>query len=167
MPDDGNRYEAIDGVLYVTPGPTTRHQRVSMNLTIALNRILVEPGHGILFYAPLGVEFVETEEGVQPDLFFIRSEREHIIHDDTIQGGPDLVIEILSPSTARRDRTIKLDFYRRLGVAEYWVVDADAEVVEVWRLDEGATIGEDHRGTVPVRLTGQVAGHIELAAVFK
>lgn len=86
MPEDGNRYEAIDGQLYVTPAPTVRHQRISRNLHVALMALLMEPGHGELLYAPVGVEFPETEEGVQPDLLFIRQERLGIVGEDWIRG---------------------------------------------------------------------------------
>jgi hypothetical protein len=78
MPEDGKRYEAIDGELYVTPAPVLRHQWISGNLGAALRRLLMEPGHGWVFHAPVGVEFPETEEGVQPDIIFVskaRSER--------------------------------------------------------------------------------------------
>jgi Uma2 family endonuclease len=75
LPDDGNRYEAIEGELYVTAAPSLRHQRISMRLTLELHRLLVEPGLGEFFYAPVGVEFPATEEGVQPDLVFVSSQR--------------------------------------------------------------------------------------------
>ena len=166
MPDDGNRYEAIDGEMYVTPAPTLRHQLVSMKLTDVLLQLLVKPGHGLLVAAPVGVEFLETEEGVQPDLVFISTARLNIARENTIQGAPDLVIEILSPRTARRDRTIKLQLYRRQGVAEYWVVDIDAKQVEVWPLAAGATQAERYTDVLPVRLHGQVIGSIELTKVF-
>ena len=166
MPEDGNRYEAIDGEMYVTPAPKTSHQAVSMNLTIGLFRLLVEPGHGRLFYAPVGVEFVDTEEGVQPDLVFVSTARLRIVREDTIQGAPDLVIEILFPSTARRDRGIKRQLYRRQGVPEYWIVDIEAKQVEVWAFATGATHAERHTMILPVRLGDQVIGSIDLSKVF-
>ena len=165
MPEDGNRYEAIDGEMYVTPAPKTRHQWVTMSLVRELLPIF-EPGHGRLFTAPIGVEFLETEEGVEPDLVFASTARLKIVREDTIQGAPDLVIEILSRSTARRDRTIKLDLYRRQGVAEYWIVDADAKQVEVWLFAAGATEPERYTDVLPVRLHGQVMGSIKLTKVF-
>jgi Uma2 family endonuclease len=115
MPEDGNRYEAIDGEMYVTPAPKPRHGWISMSLARELIRVLVDPGHGRLFTAPVGVEFVDTEEGVQPDLLFVSTGRLKIVREDAIQGAPDLVIEILSPRTAQRDRTVKLQLYRRRG----------------------------------------------------
>ncbi len=106
LPDDGNRYEAIDGELCVTPAPSGHHQRISMRLTLLLHRLLVEPGLGELLYAPTGVEFPATEEGVQPDLLFVSNQRRGILADPWIRGAPDLVVEILSPTTAHRDRGV-------------------------------------------------------------
>ncbi len=166
MPEDGNRYEAIDGQLYVTPAPTVRHQRISRNLHVALMALLMEPGHGELLYAPVGVEFPETEEGVQPDLLFIRQERLGIVGEDWIRGSPDLVIEILSPGTAKRDRTTKRKLYDRQGVAEYWVVDSEAETIEVWDFAGEATHPDRYVDRVPVRVGGKRVGDIELTQIF-
>jgi Uma2 family endonuclease len=166
MPEDGQRYEAIAGDVYLTPAPKTRHQLVSMNLTNALLDVLVRPGHGILFSAPVGVEFPETEEGVQPDLVLVRASRRHIIGEGAIQGAPDLVIEILSRGTAHRDRGIKLQLYRRQGVAQYWVVDPEAKRVEVWRLAEGAPDAERYTGLMAVRIGAEVVGAIEVLKLF-
>ena len=118
MPDDGNRYEAIEGDLYMTPAPTFRHQLVSWRLSRALDRFLFEAGHGLVLCAPFGVEFPATDEGVQPDILFVSGERREIIAEAGIVGAPDLVMEILSPSTAGRDRSIKLRLYERQGVRE-------------------------------------------------
>lgn len=166
MPEDGNRYEAIGGELYVTPPPRTLHQRTSYLLGVELYGVLEVPGHGRVYTAPIGVEHPVTGEGTQPDLVFVSRERLHIVHEDWIRGAPDLVIEIASPSTARRDRTVKLDFYRRLGVAEYWIVMADAKLIDVWPLAAGATQPERYIDRVPVRLGGRVVGEIELARIF-
>jgi Uma2 family endonuclease len=166
MPEDGNRYEAIGGALHVSPPPKMPHQWVSAKLFAALSDLLVQPGYGVLFYAPLGVEFPETEEGVQPDIVFVTRERLHILREDGIQGPPDLVIEILSPSTARRDRTVKRQLYERHGVAQYWIVDIDAKQIEVWRFAAGATEAERYTDRVPVRLGSKLVGEIDLANLF-
>lgn len=167
MPEDGRIYEAIGGELFVSPPPKTRHEWVSMNLVNELLPLLVHPGHGRLFTAPIGVEFPETEEGVQPDIVFVTTERLGVVKEDAIQGAPDLVIEILSPSTARRDRTVKLDLYRSQGVAEYWIVDIDAKQIETWYLATGATEAERYTDRVPVRLGNRRLGVIELDKVFE
>ena len=165
MPDDGNRYEAIGGDIYMTPSPTFRHQRVSLRLGIELNRVLEEPGHGLVVGVPVGVEFPATEEGVQPDLLFVSRERFGILTDTWLMGAPDLVVEILSPSTASRDRGLKLRLYERQGVREYWVVDPEENTVDVWRFGE-APVHERFVETVPVRLGVDEVGVIDLEAVF-
>ena len=165
MPDDGNRYEAIEGDLYVTPAPTFRHQRVSWRLGKALDRLLEEPGHGVVVQAPFGVEFPATGEGVQPDFLFVSEARRGIISNASISGAPDLVVEILSPSTAGRDRGLKLRLYERQGVREYWIVDPDENVVDVWRFGDDPEC-ERFATTLPVRLGTEQVGEIDLRAVF-
>lgn len=165
-PEDGSRYEAIGGELYVTPAPSFEHQLISHKLAVALDRILVAPGHGVVVAAPVGVEFPDTEEGVQPDLIFVSKVRSEIIHPDWFRGAPDLVVEILSPTTRRRDRGAKLDLYRRQGVAEYWMVDGNARSVEVWPFATGATEAEVYTELLPVRLSGKTLGTIDLSEIF-
>jgi Uma2 family endonuclease len=136
-------------------------------LAAEFERLLVGPGHGEVYPAPLGVEFPETEEGVQPDFIFVSRDRLRIIGEDWVRGAPDLVVEILSPSTAARDRGIKLKLYRRQGVAEYWIVDPDEQVVEVWDLASGADRPERYIDRLPVRLGGRAIGHITLTSLFR
>ena len=165
MPDDGNRYEAIEGDLYMTPAPSILHHRITRALYDALKPLLLEPGHGELFWAPVGVEFPATGEGVQPDLLFVSNERRRIIGEAGIVGAPDLVVEILSPSTASRDRGIKLRLYERQGVREYWIVDPDENAVDVWRFGD-ETVHERCTTTLPVHRGAKRVGVIDLRAVF-
>ena len=165
MPDDGNRYEFIGGRLYMTPAPVTRHQRVLMRLWSALSRILVDSGRGEAFCAPLLVQFPGTGDRVQPDLLFVSNERRAIIGEKQVLGAPDLVVEILSPSTAHRDRGIKLDLYARHRVRQYWIVDPVEDLVDVWRFgDEPGH--ERFSGELPVRLGPERLGLIDLDEVF-
>ena len=165
LPEDGNRYEFIGGRLYMTPAPVTRHQRISKRLERALMPILEDAGHGELFRAPYLVEFPGTGDRVQPDILFVSSERRAIIGEKAVLGAPDLVVEILSPSTAHRDRGIKLDLYARRGVREYWIVDPVEDVVDVWRF--ARTRGHERlAGEMPVRLGGEQVGVIDLHEVF-
>ncbi len=166
LPDDGNRYEAIGGDLYVTPAPKVHHQRVSRQLVLALHRLLGEAGHGEVLFAPLGVEFPATGEGVQPDIIFVSSGHRGIIAEDWIRGAPDLVVEILSPTTASRDRGVKLKLYERQGVAEYWIVDSDAAAVEVWRFADEPDF-ERYTDRLPVRLGEEIVGEIDLEEIFR
>lgn len=165
MPDDGNRYEFIGGRLYMTPAPVIRHQRISGRLHSALLRVLEHPGHGEVFYAPVLVEFPGTGDRVQPDILFVSHERRGIIAEKAVLGAPDLVVEILSPSTAHRDRGIKLDLYARCGVREYWIVDPTEDVVDAWRFGDDPG-HERFAGEVPVRLGDEQVGVIDLHEVF-
>ncbi len=165
MPDDGNRYEFIGGRLYVTPAPVIRHQRVSRRLQSALMQVLRDGGHGEVFYAPVLVEFPGTGDRVQPDILFVSNERRGIVGEKQVTGAPDLVVEILSPSTAHRDRGVKLDLYARRGVREYWIADPNEDVVDVWRFgnDPGH---ERFAGELPVRIGTERVGAIDLDEVF-
>ena len=169
-PDDGKRREAIGGDLYVTPAPGVRHQRISLRLLSELYSLLHEPGHGEVFHAPIGVAFPETGEGVQPDLLFVSRERRGIVAEDEIRGAPDLVVEILSPTTGERDRGLKRELYERHGVGEYWVVDPEGDAVEVWRFGargaEDETTHERFTDRLPVRVHGERVGEIDLEDVF-
>jgi len=165
MPDDGNRYEFIGGRLYVTPAPVTRHQRISKRLQVDLMRVLEDAGHGEVFHAPFLVEFPGTLDRVQPDILFVSDERREIIGEKQVLGAPDLVVEILSPSTAHRDRGIKLDLYARRGVRQYWIVDPVEDVVDVWRFaDEPGH--ERFSDEYSVRLGAERLGRIDLDQVF-
>ena len=129
------RYEVIDGELYMVPSPTVVHQMISTNLFRALDAFVIESELGRVMYAPLDV-VLSDEDVFQPDIMFISNERSGIITDQNIKGPPDLVIEILSPGTAERDRTVKRSRYARFGVREYWLVDPEARTVEVLKASE-------------------------------
>ena len=130
-PDD-ERYELLDGELIMVPAPGTGHQIVAMELGTLLHVFVKARGLGRVFSAPYDVVLSETTV-VQPDVLFIANERTHIITPDNVQGPPDLVVEILSPSTANRDRTRKRALYAQYGVQEYWLVDPDTRTVTVLR----------------------------------
>ncbi len=166
MPEDGKRYEAIDGELYVTAAPSRRHQWVSGKLEVELHRLLQEPGHGWVYHAPIGVEFPETEEGVQPDIIFVSRARRERLVEEGIRGAPDLVVEILSPSTAERDLTIKRKLYERQGVAQYWAVNHDEAWIDVWDFAAGAREPKRFPDRLPVALGGREFGEISLAEIF-
>ena len=128
-PDD-KRYELLDGDLVMAPAPGEAHQRTSRKLTMLLGLSVERTGIGHVYAAPFDVVLSNTDV-VQPDLLYISNERAHIITDENIQGAPDLVVEILSPSTAERDQTFKRSLYAKHGVKEYWLVDTDAKTVTV------------------------------------
>lgn len=131
LPDDGNRYECVAGELLVTPSPKPRHQSVASALYQALLPACSSGGL-YLWWSPADLE-LRGDVLVQPDIFAFR----------TTHGGParewheierlELAIEVLSPATARYDRVVKRRLFQELGVPEYWIVDADARVIERWR----------------------------------
>jgi Uma2 family endonuclease len=133
FPDDGQRHELIDGEHYVTPSPNTTHQLVSGNLYWLLRSHLEAHPLGRIFYAPFDVLFSHFDV-VEPDLLYISHERAAtILTEKHVRGTPELVIEIGSPSTRRRDETIKRRLYERVGVEEYWLVDPDHEMIRALR----------------------------------
>jgi Uma2 family endonuclease len=135
FPDDGQRHELIDGEHYVTPSPVIRHQRVSYNLTLAIGMWLEQHPVGRLFFAPLDV-VLSNFDVVEPDLLYVSNERAaEVLTPRHLRGAPDLVIEIGSPGTRKRDETIKRRLYERFGVTEYWIVDPELEVIRIYRRD--------------------------------
>ena len=128
---DNERYELINGDLVImAPAPREAHQRVDMVLGSRLHLYVEAHDLGRVYSAPFDVVLSNTVV-VQPDLIFVSKERLHIINEDNIRGAPDLVVEILSPSTAGRDRTVKRTIYAGCKVKEYWQVDTDAKTVMV------------------------------------
>ena len=138
LPDDGNRYEVIRGNLYVTAAPYLLHQYVSSQLHLLVGYFVRETRSGVLLTAPLDVRLPQRiGDPVQPDLVFLRTGNQPRWETDpSFNGSPDLAIEVLSRSTARRDRTIKKDAYREAGIREYWLVDPWRRTVEIYILSE-------------------------------
>ena len=134
-PEDSNRYEVIEGDLYVTPAPSWQHQNASSVLLTYLGLHVRENRLGWVVSAPTGV-VLDQENGIQPDLVYISRERMHIISERGVEGTPDLVVEILSPSTEARDRGIKLRRYAAAGVPNYWIVAPQTRSLETHRLGE-------------------------------
>ncbi|HEU4888668.1 MAG TPA: Uma2 family endonuclease [Thermoanaerobaculia bacterium] len=136
LPDDGRRHEIIDGEHYVNPTPNTKHQVASVNLTSALWIYVREHRLGRIFSAPYDV-VLSNFDVVVPDIIFVSATRMSIITDANIKGAPDLVIEILSPSNRRYDEVVKFNRYDAMGIAEYWIVDPDREMVKIYRRTSG------------------------------
>jgi Uma2 family endonuclease len=136
LPDDGRRYELIDGDLVMSPSPKTRHQRILGLLFYALQNFLRDHPIGEVFVAPYDV-VLSKHDVCQPDLVFVAANQASIITEENIRGVPALVIEILSEGNRKLDETIKLQRYEHFGVPEYWIVDPELDLVKINRLVEG------------------------------
>ena len=136
FPDDGKRHELIDGEHYVTPSPNRTHQAIVRELLGLIWSYLKRHPAGEIYGAPFDVVFSDFDV-VEPDLLFVSRERARVITEKNVQGAPDLVVEVGSPATRRRDEKTKLQLYERFGVQEYWVVDPDLDVIKVYQLVEG------------------------------
>ncbi|MEZ6060046.1 MAG: Uma2 family endonuclease [Planctomycetaceae bacterium] len=139
FPEDGRRHEIIDGVHYMSPSPVPYHQVLSRELLIQLCEAFREIGLGQVFHAPIDVQFSEHDV-VEPDLIVVLNDNP-IVTESRIVGVPDLLIEILSPSTSDRDRNLKKRLYESYGAPEYWIVDPDRKVVQQY-VFEGAAYAE-------------------------
>lgn len=135
FPDDGKRHELIDGRHWVTPSPNIRHQRVSGRLHLMIGSWLEQHPIGQLFYAPLDVVFSNFDI-VEPDLLYVSNARAaEVLTAKHVAGVPELVIEIGSRGTRKRDDTVKRRLYEEAGVDEYWIVDPEAERIRLFRRD--------------------------------
>ena len=140
LPADGNRYEVIDGVLYMTTSPSNFHQWIISRFLRSVGHPAEDAGLAYAFIAPIGV-LMPGCDPVQPDFLLVRQDRASIIHDRRIYGVPDLIAEILSPSNPEQDTDIKRGAYARAGVPEYWIVrPATRDVLVCWQPD--AALGD-------------------------
>jgi Uma2 family endonuclease len=136
MPDDGRRYELIDGEVFIAPAPRPKHQRTVGRVYRALADFVEERGLGEVLLAPTDVVLGERT-AVQPDLLFIRQDRASLVTELNVQGAPDLVIEVLSPSNEDFDRETKLQVYARAGVRELWYLDPESRTADILELGGG------------------------------
>jgi len=134
--DDDQRYEIIDGNLLMAPAPDTWHQDWSRDLFRIIDRHVTAQRLGKVFFAPVDV-VLDAENTVQPDIVFIATANAGIIQRRAIFGTPDLLVELISPSSVRRDRYEKKDLYARFGVKEYWIGDPANKALEILTLKEG------------------------------
>jgi len=136
LPDDGIRYEIINGELVMSPAPTVGHQRTLREFLLTIGNFLRKNPLGEVLPAPTDVILSDINI-LQPDLVLVLREKYDIFTRENIQGAPDLVIEVLSRGTEKRDRIEKLRAYERFGVQEYWMANHEREWVEVWRRARG------------------------------
>lgn len=134
FPNDGWKYEIIDGVLYMSPPPTINHQGAATELVAHMRLYARNHKLGVVLAAPCGVHLPTQSVPVEPDILFVRRERRHIIEERYVEGAPDLVVEVLSRSNADYDRTTKYTQYELAGVTEYWIVNYWDETVAIYAL---------------------------------
>ena len=137
LPADGRRYELHEGELSVTAAPVPAHQRILLDLAVALREHVMRRNLGEVFVAPIDCILSDTTV-VQPDIVFLDAGRALAVSARGIEGPPTLAVEILSPSTAPIDRGVKLQLYARHGVPYYWIVDPDARSLEAYVLAGGS-----------------------------
>ena len=131
LPEDGKQHELIDGELFVTPAPTPRHQRILGKLYSQLSAYVEANSLGEVFVAPVDI-VLDKHTVVQPDVLFISQDRLGIVGEQAIEKAPDLVVEILSPSTFYKDLRRKMAAYSQFGVQEYWIVDTEKQTIELY-----------------------------------
>ena len=131
LPEDRNQYELFDGELVMTPSPTRNHQKIAGRLYARLLDHVEKNGLGEAYIAPLDAIF-DPYTVLQPDILFVSKERQAEVEKERIEGTPDLVVEVLSPSTFHKDLRRKMTVYSRFGVQEYWVVDPEMKTIELY-----------------------------------
>ena len=136
LPEDGNRYELIDGELLVAAAPSLKHFWALKRLKDRFEESVERTGWGIVFFAPVEVQ-LGGPTAVQPDLFVLRRDRLHLLQADALVGSPDVVVEVLSPATRNADLQSKRRRYERAGVLEYWIADPEHDTLAVYALRGG------------------------------
>ena len=163
FPNDGNRHEIINGRHYMNPAPVPRHQQVGFQIQFQLYCQLKTAGHQV-FNAPIDVELAASDI-VQPDLAVILKDND-IIHKTRIIGAPNLIVEILSPSTKENDRNLKRYLYEQAGVPEYWIVDPDECTVVAYKLKNGRYVEQAAQTEAIEFNTGKETAVVKLAEVW-
>jgi Uma2 family endonuclease len=156
IPNDGKRHEIIDGEHYVNPAPNLTHQTLSRRIQFQLYTQIELANRGVVFNAPVDVQLSEFDI-VQPDLVVVLARNKGILTDPKIDGVPDLVIEILSPTNPQHDRNLKKQLYLRGGVPEYWIVDPMNEAIEQYVLSEGKYVRQAACEPIPLKVIENVS----------
>jgi Uma2 family endonuclease len=139
FPEDGRRHELIGGEHYVTPAPTTPHQRFLGRLYRILANWVAEKGAGEVFFAPVDV-ILSPRDVVQPDLIYVSEARKGRVAREGIRGAPDLVVEVVSEASRHTDKKLKRALYDSCDVVEYWIADPDLKILEVYRRGQGGRL---------------------------
>ncbi len=143
LPEDDNRYEIIDGVLYMSTSPSAFHQWIIKRLVTKIGTQAEEQGLAYVYFAPIGV-IMPGCDPIQPDFVIVRAGREAIIHERGIRGVPDLIAEVLSPGNHDYDEEVKKAAYENAGVTEYLIIDPITRTVRHYQLNDNREYGEPH-----------------------
>jgi len=163
LPEDKHRYEVVGGVLYMSPAPNMDHQGIVLRIAYYLLTYIEFVGLGRVFTGPADVE-LNPRDVVQPDVFVVLNEHLERLCKSRVIGAPDLVVEVSSPGTVRHDLTGKQQSYASAEIPEYWVVNPDAETIEVLVLDDGAytSLGVFYgRSILPSRIVPDMPVQVE------
>ncbi len=163
LPDDGNRYEVIDGELCMTPAPGPRHQRVAARLFLVLQEYVEQSGIGEMLW-DVDLLFVSGQY-LRPDVLFVPRDAAAGVTDRGMEATPGLVVEVLSPHSSRIDRVLKPPRYRDFGVPEYWIVDPVGRTIERYRSDTAAP--QIHLDTLTWAPAGAAPWQIEIQGIFR
>jgi Uma2 family endonuclease len=167
LPDSGPRYQLVEGELYMSPAPNRYHQTISRNLEFMLMKYLERRPLGELYHAPFDV-YLSEHDVYQPDLVFVKKDNFEVLTDAGVEGTPDWVAEILSPSNAYLDKKAKLRGYARTGVAELWLIDPDTHLVHVYHLQDDAQKPAATYGEKDTFVSPHFPGlNIRVADIFK
>lgn len=163
LPDDGRRYEIIEGVLYVANAPAYDHQYAVNELHGELRAFVKERQLGVVLTAPFEVHLPDIARPVQPDILFIAADHQPEAGAQGFEGAPDLIVEVLSPSSIRLDNHIKFGAYEQAGVREYWIADPKTQSITIHILPEGGQEYALHGQFGPAdTLTSKVLAGLEL-----
>ena len=163
---EGDRRELIEGELLVTPAPNEKHQRYSGNIEFELRKYLEESPAGVLYDAPFDV-ILDNHNVVQPDIVLVLQEHRSRIVTEGLRGAPDLVVEILSPSTSSRDLVYKRHIYHRFRVPEYWIVDPEKETLTILKWAEKGYEDASCGSTEVIETTLLPGLKLDLSRVFR
>jgi len=165
LPDGPERYEILDGELIVTPVPVPQHEDVLQAINFAFESVVRVQRLGKVYTAPVGVRLT-PHDIVQPDIVVVLgNERRSIVRGGVIAGVPDVVVEVLSPSTRRHDLVRKMALYLRAGVREYWIADPEERTIAVYALVDGRYVAlPNEQGIARSRVVAGV--EVDVAALF-
>ena len=142
LPETGPHYQLINGTLHMSPAPTRFHQHVSLNLTNIVYNWINSSGSGFIYNAPFDV-YLDEFNVFQPDLVYVSPKNLHILTDAGVEGAPDLIVEILSPSTRKIDLGPKKKIFAKYGVKEFWAVDPNSRQVQKFELEKSVDSPSD------------------------